>query len=928
IVRLFNIQIVENDRLFADPEDATIKVREIKGTRGNILDCNGVLLAYNKLSYSITLEDTGELKTGEEKNKMIHKMIKLIKKYDGRLANDFFIKLDDKGELYFDGDTKEELRFKRDAYSLRSVDALTESQKKASAKEVYEYLKNGTGAKNTTVFNISDEYSLEDSLEIMQVRYYLMLNKFAKYLPITIATNVDEKLVAVIKEYSGELPGVEILTETYRVYDEAEIYAHMMGYTGLISNEKLTELQESGNEDYSVTDQIGKIGLEQYLEEYLHGKKGKKKIKINSNSETEEILNIDEPVAGDNVYLTIDSNLQEASYKLLEKELGGILLAAIKNKKEAGEAESASDIEIPIYDVYYALIDNNIVDITHFTSDDAKTYEKSAYKKYLKAREKDFSKVLSLIDVKSKVTANELYGNVDDKKKKKNAMVEYINRIYQILIENKVLLTSKIKDDDKKLKQYKEGELGFSQFMQYCLENGYIDTEKLSIEGDSFYSTKELYGKLYDYIADVIQNDKEMAKYVYRTMIMSDELTGSEVCIMMLEQGAIEYNEDEINSLKKGAITAYTYVRSKIKSGDITAGMLALDPCSGAVIVTNVNTGDVMAMVTYPSYDNNKLANSIDAKYYKRLLEDNGDVLVNRATQTRTAPGSTFKMISTAAGLEEGVITPSTYITDKVTFDKIDNPPKCHSKSGHGTINCMQAIGYSCNYFYYEVGYRLGSLNGTFDTELGLKKLKEYASKFGFDAKSGVEVSEYEPQISDMDAVRSAIGQGTHAFSPIQIARYGTALANSGTVYDLTLVDKIVDNKGELVLDNSAKVHNQIDFKQSTWNAIHEGMYNVCNANMSGNVRENFKDMPIVVGGKTGTAQQVKTRPSHGLFVSYAPFDQAEICVTAVIQFGYSSHNAADLASNIYKYYYELTDTDVLIDSEVSEADADGTAHD
>jgi penicillin-binding protein 2 len=419
-----------------------------------------------------------------------------------------------------------------------------------------------------------------------------------------------------------------------------------------------------------------------------------------------------------------------------------------------------------------------------------------------------------------------------------------------------------------------------------------------------------------------------MSKYVYKAMIMNNELSGTEVCIMMLEQGAIEYNEEEINSLKKGAITSYSYVRSKIKSGDITPAMLALDPCSGSVIVTNVNTGDVMTMVTYPSYDNNMLANSIDAKYYKRLLEDNGDVLVNRATQTRTAPGSTFKMISTAAGLEEGVISTSTYIKDGVTFDKIDNPPKCHKSSGHGSINCMEAIGDSCNYFFYEVGYRLGSMNGPFDTALGLKKLKEYASKFGFDAKSGVEISEYEPQISDTDAVRSAIGQGTNNFSPIQIARYATTLANSGTVYDLTLIDKIVDTKGNVVLDNSAKVHNKIEFKQSTWNAVHEGMYNVVNSTSHQSVRSTFSDMPIVIAGKTGTAQQSKLRPNHALFVSYTPFDKPEICVTCVIQFGYSSHNAAELASKIYKYYYELTDTDVLIDSDATESEADGGVHD
>ena len=137
-----------------------------------------------------------------------------------------------------------------------------------------------------------------------------MLNKFEKYMPITVATNANSKTVAAINEYSSELPGVEVLNETYRVYNDSEAFAHILGYTGLINNDELSEIEKKDKSNCSATDQIGKIGLEDYLEKYLHGEKGSEKIRINSNSEEEEVVEVNEPKAGDDVYLTIDSNIQ------------------------------------------------------------------------------------------------------------------------------------------------------------------------------------------------------------------------------------------------------------------------------------------------------------------------------------------------------------------------------------------------------------------------------------------------------------------------------------------------------------------------------------------------------------------------------------------------------------------------------------------
>ena len=188
IVRLFSIQIVNNENLSAE-EDSRKKEIELKSTRGKIYDRNGVLLAYNKLSYTITLEDIGALETNAEKNAMIHKLVTIIEKQGGKINDDFFIKLNDKGELYFADEGRKEETFKRDAYSVRSVDDLTVEQLEASPKDVFDWLKFGKGSKSTSMFGIADEYKLEDALKIMSIRYSLMMNKFEKYMPITVASD-------------------------------------------------------------------------------------------------------------------------------------------------------------------------------------------------------------------------------------------------------------------------------------------------------------------------------------------------------------------------------------------------------------------------------------------------------------------------------------------------------------------------------------------------------------------------------------------------------------------------------------------------------------------------------------------------------------------------------------------------------------------
>jgi penicillin-binding protein 2 len=166
-----------------------------------------------------------------------------------------------------------------------------------------------------------------------------------------------------------------------------------------------------------------------------------------------------------------------------------------------------------------------------------------------------------------------------------------------------------------------------------------------------------------------------------------------------------------------------------------------------------------------------------------------------------------------------------------------------------------------------------------------------------------VEISEASPQFSHTDIVRSAIGQATHAYTPAQLSRYVTTVANNGTCYDLTLIDKIKDVDGKVVLNNKAKVRNKVTLAASTWKSIHEGMYLVTNGSGSSTATM-FAGLKKKVAGKTGTAQLNSYHANHAEFISYAPYEKPEISVTCVIPNGYASSNAAQTARDVYKYYF------------------------
>ena len=367
----------------------------------------------------------------------------------------------------------------------------------------------------------------------------------------------------------------------------------------------------------------------------------------------------------------------------------------------------------------------------------------------------------------------------------------------------------------------------------------------------------------------------------------------------------------------------FDFLRKKIKNLELTPAQLALDPCSGSCVITNPQTGELLALVTYPGYDNNRLANNLDSAYYQLLQDDKSLPLYDHATQEETAPGSTFKMVTATAGLTEGVITIDEKIQDKGVYENVANGPTCwiygSYHTTHGFIDVSEAIRDSCNYFFYEVGYRLANGYLSFSDELGIRKLTKYAEEYGLGDKTGIEIPESPPHIATEYPVTASIGQSDNNYATVHLARYVTALANRGTVYDLTLLQKLTSPDGQEIETYEPKIKNEMtDIASTTWSAIQRGNAMVVEE------QTYFEDFPIAVAGKTGTAQQIVTRPNHALFVCYAPYDATgsttpKLAVATRIAYGYSSSNAAEVTSKILKYYFGLATEEELLSGQAEE---------
>jgi len=439
---------------------------------------------------------------------------------------------------------------------------------------------------------------------------------------------------------------------------------------------------------------------------------------------------------------------------------------------------------------------------------------------------------------------------------------------------------------------------------------------------------------------DILEADEESAVYVLRRYVLDSvpnattsredrtqivsiltagiddgRITPVMMFMAMVDLGILSDYNNFSARVRSGKLSAESLIIEKLRMGELTPQMLNIDPSTGSVVVVDVHTGAVLAAITYPSYDNNRLANRIDAEYFFRINSlDPTHPMINRPFMEARAPGSTFKMITAAAGLETGVIGVNTTIHDNIVFTRAGRPTaRCMSSRGHGRINVTQAISTSCNYFFFETAFRLGNTQHE-----RIETLNNFMEFFGLNERTGVEIGEFAdtfnrdrvPNIMaspsfkqfrhqslndfaprnqwdwfDGDTIRTAIGQSYNNYTSAMMARYIAQIANNGVRLPMHLVGSVESYSGGVLFQTDPVPDNTgMNLSDSTWTAIQSGMLQTTEG--WGTATNHFRGFPIQVAGKTGTAEQVGTRLSHTSFGGYAPFDNPQIAIYVTIPFG------------------------------------------
>lgn len=911
--RLFSLQIINGESYVKDLSSSIQKDMSVAATRGRIFDKNGVLLAYNDLAYAVRISDSGKYEDNDTKNRLLNtsidKTLTIIEEKGDSYSNDFPIVYSN-GMYEYNIKDNELLRFLRDIYGKRSISELSDEQRNVSAGELFkqlcdrygvavagdDYINDG-GAMAATIkllkeqgMNpVADGFSIEHALMIVNLRRYMSANSYNRYISFTIANEVSDETVAAILENSDELTGVTVDEQYIRRYVDSIYVSQILGYTGTVSSSELETLDDS----YDSNDVVGKSGIEKSMESELAGTKGTRKVYVDTVGRITEVLDEQDSSAGNDVYLTIDINLQKKIYNALEDKIIQILLTYMRNgdtKYSYNSNGSVDTVYILAKEVYFALIDNNIVSIKHIASQSTDT-ERQIYSAFLSKQDSTMEWLRNELSV-----GDTPYGKLDEEQQL------YIWYVYTSLKDRGVFNTANVDTDDNVYKDWTEGNgTSLKELLTHGISKNWINLNIFSSE--QYTSLQESYDALIDYIDSYLREDTSFYKKMYKYMVNAGNISGRQICMLLYEQGVLDMNDENSRyaSLASGGLGAYEFMVYAITNKIITPAQLALQPCSASTVITNPQNGDILAMVSYPSYDNNKLSGTVDAKYFNSLINDKAAPMINRATQSFTAPGSTYKPCTTIAGMDTGTISSGTTFYCSGSFDKVTPAPKCWRLSGHGGEVAATAIRDSCNVYFYNVGYNLACRkDGTYNSTYGTSTLQKYSDLLGLSTKAGVEIEENSPQASNTNSIASAIGQGNHKYSTLNLARYVTTIASSGKCYNLTLIDKITDSDGNLIRKNEAEVDHQVELSSNIWDTVHEGM------TLAGNSYTGISKLGMKIAAKSGTAQENTKEPDHSLLVTYSPYDNPEICVSVCIQHGYSSGTSIDLTADIYKIYYGL----------------------
>ncbi len=552
-------------------------------------------------------------------------------------------------------------------------------------------------------------------------------------------------------------------------------------------------------------------------------------------------------------------------------------------------------------------------------------------------------------NIDSDATAEEAFYKFKDKYKIKNEDITEVRKIiairYEIVKEGysstKALTIAKDipreaiaefseKGDDfpginiavQPVRQYKEGTLA-SHILGYASK---ISDTEYQQKKDT-YNQNDIIGKTgIEYLFEEYLKGKDGIKQI-------DMAVDGTITAEVVEKEAVSGSNVVLtidSKLQKIAEEALKDNVEKIKSGGFGK---AYEAKGGSCVVMNVKTGEVLAMASYPDYNPQSFANGISSEEWKSYSENKSYPLLNKAIQSAYEPGSIFKMVTAIAGLESGNITLTERINDTGQYIKYGEKRNCwyytDYHTGHGPLNVIGAIEKSCNYFFYETADRMG-----------IDTLDKYASYFGLGKKTGIELpsevsgtlasKEYVKSINSSwnpgDTINAAIGQGYNRFTPLQMTKYISMIANGGNNVDVSIIKTIQNSDGtEVSKEEINKFVNEklglteendenINLNKDYINAVKEGMKSVTSGE-SGTAYVRFKDFNIKVGGKTGSAEAGKDSNGKDIvnawFAAFAPYDDPEIAVVVMVENGGHGNYTAEAVRNIMAEYFGMNTQNV-----------------
>ena len=365
--------------------------------------------------------------------------------------------------------------------------------------------------------------------------------------------------------------------------------------------------------------------------------------------------------------------------------------------------------------------------------------------------------------------------------------------------------------------------------------------------------------------------------------------------------------------LQMTAENALAQVIQNLQENGVGSQKEGKDADSGAVVVLDATNNEVLAMASYPTYD--------PARYnldFNELAEADGNPLLNHALQGLYPPGSIYKMVTAIAAMEFANVGAYYQVTDQGVFTKYElqgYAPACYiwrsSGRTHGTVNMMQALAVSCNYYFYEVGLQVATENVDYVAErlglgepTGIELYEETGTRANAETKAEIFAGTDMEAWVDGDKLQASIGQSLNSFTPLQMACYVSTLANQGTRYKATLLSRVVSwDYQDLILESQPEIASQLDMDEKTVACINEGM-KMTVSDYSGTANSYLSDYPISIAAKTGTAQHGSGGSDNASFVCYAPADDPQIAVAVYVEHGAQGGNLANVVRPILDAFF------------------------